>query len=192
LTEEQSSRSSGSIPTAAVARLSLYLRELRRMVRDDIPRVSSNDLGIRLGVSAAIVRRDLATLGHMGRRGVGYDPSSLAARIRSVLGADKVWNVALFGTGSLGTALLRYRGFAEQGFRLVAAFDIRPDRIGESLGGVPVIDLAERSSVEVSAWQFWPSQPKRLKKSQSVYREPVSRASSTSHQSPSMWAEKPV
>ena len=113
------------------------------MVRDDIPRVSSNDLGIRLGVSAAIVRRDLATLGHMGRRGVGYDPSSLAARIRSVLGADKVWNVALFGTGSLGTALLRYRGFAEQGFRLVAAFDIRPDRIGESLGGVPVIDLAE-------------------------------------------------
>lgn len=113
------------------------------MIRDSIPRVNSDELGRRLGVSAAIVRRDLSNLGHLGRRGVGYDPSSLAARIRSVLGADKVWNVALIGTGSLGTALLRYRGFGEQGFRLVAAFDIRPDRIGESLGGVPVIHLSE-------------------------------------------------
>lgn len=132
-----------SIPSASVARLSLYLRELRRMIRDSIPRVNSDELGRCLGVSAAIVRRDLANLGQLGRRGVGYDPSSLAARIRSALGADKVWNVALIGTGSLGTALLRYRGFSEQGFRLVAAFDIRPDRIGEMLGGVPVLDLAE-------------------------------------------------
>jgi redox-sensing transcriptional repressor len=130
-----------SLPPAAVARMSLYLRELRRMIRDDIPRLSSKELGKRLGVSAAIVRRDLATLGHLGRRGVGYDPASLATRIRSALGADKVWNVALIGTGSLGTALLRYRGFNEQGFKLVAAFDVRPDRIGETLGGVPVLSL---------------------------------------------------
>jgi redox-sensing transcriptional repressor len=130
------------IPAAAVARLSLYLREVRRMVRDDIPRVSSEELGRRLGVSAAIVRRDLATLGHLGRRGVGYEPSSLSSKIRSALGADKVWNVGLIGTGSLGTALLRYRGFSEQGFRLVAAFDLRPDRIGETFGGVPVLDLS--------------------------------------------------
>lgn len=135
--------STGGIPSAAVARLSLYLRELRRASSEGVQKISSEELGRRLGVSSAIVRRDLAALGQLGRRGVGYEVSTLAKRIRNALGADQSWFVALIGTGSLGTALLRYRGFSEEGFRLVAAFDIRPDRIGETVGGVPVFPMDE-------------------------------------------------
>jgi len=141
--DEPSQPSPNPIPAAAVARLSLYLRELRRLQGAGIEGVSSSQLGGRLGVSSAVVRRDLATLGQLGRRGVGYEIAGLSNRIRAALGADQVWNVALIGTGSLGTALLRYRGFSEQGFRLKAAFDIRPDRIGQSVGGVPVLPLSE-------------------------------------------------
>src|SRR6056297_2391598 len=122
--DEPSQPSPNPIPAAAVARLSLYLRELRRLQGAGIEGVSSSQLGGRLGVSSAVVRRDLATLGQLGRRGVGYEIAGLSNRIRAALGADQVWNVALIGTGSLGTALLRYRGFSEQGFRLKAAFDI--------------------------------------------------------------------
>lgn len=133
---------SGSIPAAAVSRLSLYLRELRHLSREQVTNISSSQLGRRLGISAAVVRRDLACLGQLGRRGIGYDVAALASRIRSALGADQVWNVGLIGAGSLGTALLRYRGFSEQGFRLVAAFDTSEGRVGQSVGGIPVLDLA--------------------------------------------------
>lgn len=129
------------IPAAAVARLSLYLRELKRLTSEGEPRVSSNGLGKRLGVSAAVVRRDLTWLGQLGRRGVGYDVAALSRQIRAALSADQVWNVALIGAGSLGTALMRYRGFSEQGFRLRAAFDVRPDRIGRKSSGVPILDM---------------------------------------------------
>lgn len=135
------------IPPSSVARLSLYLRELRRLVRDGTAGVSSQQLGSCLGVTAAVVRRDLAYLGSLGRRGVGYDVNGLSTSIRKALGADKAWNVCLIGTGSLGTALLRYRGFSEQGFRLVAAFDVRHDRIGDNVGGVPVLDMKDLESV---------------------------------------------
>lgn len=137
------------IPAAAVSRLSLYLRELRHLRREEVTKISSSQLGRRLGVSAAVVRRDLACLGQLGRRGIGYDIAALSERIRSALGADKTWNVALIGAGSLGTALLRYRGFAEQGFRLVAAFDVSPQRIGQSVGGIPILELAALESTIV-------------------------------------------
>ncbi len=136
----------GGVRGASLARLCLYLRELRRMEQEGIASTSSSVLGARLGVSDAIVRRDLAALGALGRRGVGYDVIGLAGCIRTALGADKAWNVALIGAGSLGTALLKFRGFADQGFRWVAAFDVRTDRIGEAISGVPVFDFAELES----------------------------------------------
>lgn len=129
------------IPRAAVGRLSLYLRELRRLAGEGIGHASSGRLGKLLGVSDAVVRRDLGHLGPMGRRGVGYEVEPLIERIRQTLGSDVLWNVALVGAGSLGNALLRYRGFEDQGFRLVAAFDIDPRRIGTSVGGIPILAL---------------------------------------------------
>lgn len=131
-----------AIPAAAVSRLSLYLRELRHLRREHVAKISSSQLGRRLGVSAAVVRRDLACLGQLGRRGIGYDVDALSQQIRSALGADQTWNVALIGAGSLGTALLRYRGFSEQAFRLVAAFDTNPERIGQSISGIPILELS--------------------------------------------------
>lgn len=140
---------SETIPAAAVSRLSLYLRELRHLGRENVTSISSSELGRRLGVSAAVVRRDLACLGQLGRRGIGYEIAALTGRIRSALGADQTWNVVLIGAGSLGTALLRYRGFSEQGFRLLAAFDTDEQRVGQTVGGIPVLELSALESVIV-------------------------------------------
>jgi len=47
------------------------------------------------------------------------------------------------GAGNLGTALLSYRGFENQGFDVVAAFDRDPARIGKPLGALVVRDITE-------------------------------------------------
>lgn len=95
-----------------------------------------------MDVSPAVVRRDLSSLGAAGRRGVGYPVQHLIEQIGSVLGSGLQWHVVLVGVGSLGDALLRYRGFEQLGFRLIAAFDQDQDKIGKPIGGVEILDSA--------------------------------------------------
>lgn len=104
--------------------------------------INSRELGQLVDVSPAVVRRDLSALGTMGRRGVGYEITTLIQSIGTVLGSGIEWRVVLVGVGSLGDALLRYRGFERLGFRLCAALDTDPEKIGKEIGGVVVTDSA--------------------------------------------------
>src|SRR5215475_8726444 len=121
------------VPKAVVSRLSLYLRELQHLVRDGHETTSSTQLGRVLGFTDAQVRKDLAYFGQFGYPGIGYRCEQLIAEIRKILGTNRPWPVALIGVGNLGRALLGYRGFTMQGFRLVAAFDIQPDVVGQTI-----------------------------------------------------------
>lgn len=133
------------LPSVAVGRLSLYLRELQRLNESGVFSLNSSELATLIDVSPAVVRRDLAAIGAVGRRGVGYSTSDLVATIGAVLGSETAWTVALVGVGSLGTALLRYRGLERQGFRIVAAFDADNRLVGKSICGVPVFAAGEMS-----------------------------------------------
>jgi redox-sensing transcriptional repressor len=135
------------VPKAVVSRLSLYLRELQHLVRDGHQRTSSSQLGRLLGFSDAQVRKDLAYFGHFGHPGIGYRCDDLIHAVRKILGTDRDWPVAIVGTGNLGRALLGYKGFSHQGFRLVAAFDIDPQRVGATIEGVRVFHLDQLSEV---------------------------------------------
>ena len=126
------------LPRPAVGRLSLYFRELHRLAEQDVTHINSKELGALVDVSPAVVRRDLSSLGTIGTRGIGYEIAKLIAQIGEVLGSGVQWQVILVGVGSLGDALLRYRGFERLGFRLTAAFDLDPQKIGTSIGGVSV------------------------------------------------------
>jgi redox-sensing transcriptional repressor len=135
------------VPKAVVSRLSLYLRELQHLVRDGHQRTSSSQLGRLLGFSDAQVRKDLAYFGHFGHPGIGYRCDDLIKAVRKILGTDRDWPVAMIGTGNLGHALLGYKGFSHQGFRIVAAFDIDPQRVGETIEGVKVFHLDHLATV---------------------------------------------
>ncbi|REK17178.1 MAG: redox-sensing transcriptional repressor Rex [Planctomycetota bacterium] len=135
------------VPKAVVSRLSLYLRELQRLVRDGHDRTSSSQLGRLLGFSDAQVRKDLAYFGHFGHPGIGYRCDDLIRAIRKILGTDRDWPVAMVGTGNLGRALLGYKGFSHQGFRIVAAFDVDPQRVGATIEGVRVFHLDQLPEV---------------------------------------------
>ena len=128
-------------PTAN--RLGLYLRELQHCQRSGQATIRSSFLARRLGLSDSQIRRDLAQLGQLGKRGVGYDVAELISHLRSVLGTDGRWTTILVGLGNLGSALVGYRGFREQGFNLVAIYEADPAKAGQSPGGVPVLPIDE-------------------------------------------------
>ena len=136
-----------NVPGAVVNRLSLYLRELQHLIADGQETTSSSQLGRRLGFTDAQVRKDLTHFGHFGHPGIGYRCGELVGAIRSILGTDRQWRVALVGVGNLGRALLGYRGFARQGFLLVAAFDADAAKIGTEIEGVRVHDTANLDEV---------------------------------------------
>jgi redox-sensing transcriptional repressor len=118
--------------------LSLYLRRLEELLREGTSRVSSSLLGESLGVTDAQVRKDLAALGHLGHPGIGYAAPELVAAIRRVLGIDREWAVALVGVGNLARALLRYQGFVERGFRIVALFDSDRSKVGQRIDNLTI------------------------------------------------------
>jgi len=100
--------------------------------------VSSAQLASKCMVNAAQVRKDLAYFGEFGIRGVGYYVKDLFADIKKILGLNKEWRMAIVGIGNLGSALLSYKDFLKQNYKIVAAFDIDPPkvigRVSEKLG----------------------------------------------------------
>jgi len=123
---------------ASVGRFSLYLRRLQQLDPDQVRTISSGQLGDALGLTDAQVRKDLANLGNLGHPGVGYSTSELIAALRRRLGIDRSWSVVVVGVGNLARALLRYRGFQQQGFRIVALFDAAPEIVGQQVDGLTV------------------------------------------------------
>jgi len=135
------------VPKAVVNRLSLYLRELQSLLRGGTETVSSTQLGKVLGFTDAQVRKDLTYFGQFGYPGIGYRCEELINEIKKILGTDRQWPVALVGVGNLGRALLGYRGFGDQGFQFVAAFDLEPEKIGESIDEIPVYGLDQLEEI---------------------------------------------
>ena len=66
------------IPDIVVGRLPIYLRALQRMLEENRHVTSSQELGERLGISAAQIRKDLSQFGEFGKQGTGYSIEFLA------------------------------------------------------------------------------------------------------------------
>src|SRR3990172_7536522 len=112
-----------SVPDIVVGRLPLYLRALTQMAASGKEITSSQELGERLGISSAQIRKDLSQFGEFGKQGTGYDIAFLIDQLRKILKVERVWDVAVVGMGDMGHALARYQGFSHRGFRVVMVFD---------------------------------------------------------------------
>ncbi len=136
------------IPEVTIHRLSAYLRCLSLLHEKGEKVVSSSTLARNCGVNAAQVRKDLAYFGKFGIRGVGYYVEDLYSDIKKILGIDRVWKMAIFGVGNLGTALLSYKDFLKQNYRVVAAFDVDPEKLKrKTLEGIPLFHLDQLGNV---------------------------------------------
>lgn len=128
------------IPDIVVGRLPVYLRALSRMAQEGQTVTSSKELGERLGISSAQIRKDLSHFGEFGKQGTGYHIEYLIEQLQRILKVSNEWEVALVGVGDLGHALAHYNGFVNRGFRIVALFDSDSDKIGNTVGGLTVAD----------------------------------------------------
>jgi redox-sensing transcriptional repressor len=128
-------------PKAVVGRVSLYLRQLEAFQAHGILTVSSSQLGAALAINDAQVRKDLAFFGQFGYPGIGYRIEELITALQRILGIDREWPLALIGLGNLGRALLKYRGFRNRGFRIVALFDNDSQKVGSTFDEMKVRPL---------------------------------------------------
>lgn len=138
-------KSDKKIPSIVIPRLSRYYRVLYDF--DTNAWISSSQLSENTGFSAAQIRRDLTYFGQFGIPGRGYKAEDLKKSLRSILGLDNKWNVGLIGVGNLGRALLGYRGFKEQGFEIIAAFDVDKSKVGRRINNVQVYDIEDMASI---------------------------------------------
>jgi len=137
------SKSSNSIPDIVIGRLPLYLRALTRLKQEGFEVTSSHELGQRLGISSAQIRKDLSHFGGFGKQGTGYQLDYLIDKLQEVLQVNKEWQVVVVGAGNLGQAISHYRGFIDRGFHIHSVFDADPNKIGKQLGTLKVQAIDE-------------------------------------------------
>jgi redox-sensing transcriptional repressor len=123
-----------TIPDIVIGRLPVYLRALNFLIAEGRQITSSQELGDRLGISSAQIRKDLSHFGEFGKQGTGYDINFLYDQLRQILKVNRMWDVALVGAGNLGKAIADYGGFKGKGFLIQAIFDNDPDKVGKPMG----------------------------------------------------------
>ncbi len=127
----------------SIKRLPSYLRELKLLHNGGREVVSASLLAEKLGVEPIVVRKDIEITGANGYPGVGYRIEDLIYQIEHFLGWNNTSDIFLIGAGALGTALLGFKGFADFGLNIVAAFDCDPLKIGTAIHEIPVFGMSE-------------------------------------------------
>ena len=128
------------IPDIIIGRLPIYLRALQRMAEAGIQTTSSQELGERVGISAAQIRKDISQFGEFGKQGTGYRIPFLIDKLREILNINRIWDVAVVGAGDMGHALANYPGFVNRGFRIAMVFDSDPAKVGGRVGNFTVLN----------------------------------------------------
>ena len=131
------------ISDAVIRRLPGYNRYLRDLEKIGITRISSQELGARMGLTASQIRQDINCFGTLGQQGYGYNVAELRAHIGSILGLGRGYDMIIVGAGNIGQAVAWYPGFSQRGFEPIAMFDVKPDMIGRVIRGVPVYNVTE-------------------------------------------------
>ncbi len=142
---------SKQIPDIVIGRLPQYLRSLQRMALEGRTVTSSQELGERLGISAAQIRKDLSQFGEFGKQGTGYHIPYLIEQLQKILHVDREWEMAVIGAGDIGSAVARYKGFVNRGFKVRLIFDNDPAKIGQRVGEFIVQDAAHMKEMIAQA-----------------------------------------
>ena len=102
---------SKSISMAVIKRLPKYYRYLGELMKNDVDRISSKELGEKIGFTASQIRQDLNCFGDFGQQGYGYNVKELYTQIGCILGLDKGYEAVLIGAGNIGQAVANYTRF---------------------------------------------------------------------------------
>lgn len=130
-----------NISMAVIKRLPKYHRYLQELLRNDVDRISSKELGEKIGFTASQIRQDLNCFGDFGQQGYGYNVKDLYEQISLILGLDKTYNGIIVGAGNIGQAIANYSRFTQVGLEVNAIFDANPKLIGMKIRDIEIQDI---------------------------------------------------
>lgn len=131
------------ISSAVIKRLPRYHRYLGDLMAQGVERISSQELSVRMNVTASQIRQDLNNFGGFGQQGYGYNVAYLYQEIAKILGLDRENSMIIIGCGNFGRTLANYQNFENRGFVTKAIFDSNPDKVGNRVRGIPVLYIDE-------------------------------------------------
>ena len=132
------------VPKATLQRYPVYLKALRKLKKEGIEGIMSQQLADYVGIRSTTIRRDFSFLGNLGKQGYGYDIEQLITKFSQELGVDFAEKIILVGAGNLGKALLNYNHWNHVVGEIVCAFDLFPENVSGT--SVPVYDLKDLES----------------------------------------------
>lgn len=133
------------ISSAVIKRLPRYYRYLSELLDEGMDRISSQELSVKMNVTASQIRQDFNNFGGFGQQGYGYNVKHLFDEIGKILGLDRKHNIIIIGAGNLGQALANYVKFEKLGFVIIALFDVNPELKGKRVRDIPILMLDELS-----------------------------------------------
>ena len=132
-----------NVSMAVIKRMPKYYRYLGELVKNDVDRISSKELGEKIGFTASQIRQDLNSFGDFGQQGYGYNVKELHNQIGAILGVGKEYNAVLIGAGNIGQAIANYSRFTDIGLGITAIFDANPKLVGMRIRDVEIKDIDE-------------------------------------------------
>ena len=126
------------VSDAVVRRLPMYYRHLKELEKAGVVRISSQELGERMNLTASQIRQDINCFGGFGQQGYGYHVANLKERIGEILGLHKQYHMIIVGAGNIGRAVANYAGFSREGFNIQAIFDVSEALVGIDVHGILV------------------------------------------------------
>ena len=137
-----------TISKQALQRMPYYLQALRTARDSGASIISAPTVASQLDLNEVQVRKDFASVSDTaGKPKAGFQISELITAIERTLGYDNSNEAVLVGAGSLGRALLSYRGFEAYGLSIVAAFDVDPNLTGGEISGKQVLPMSKLPQV---------------------------------------------
>ena len=130
-----------NVSMAVIKRMPKYYRYLGELLKNDVDRISSKELGEKIGFTASQIRQDLNNFGDFGQQGYGYNVKELYNQIGSILGVGKEYKTVIVGAGNIGQAIANYSRFSDIGLSTVAIFDANPKLVGMKIRDVEIRDI---------------------------------------------------
>lgn len=144
------------VPEPTLRRLPAYLFFLEKVREKGELTISAPVIGKALNCDPTQVVKDLSVTGVKGKTRVGYNIYELCHALEDFLGFNRVNEAFLVGAGNLGAALMSYQERQTLGLKIIAAFDVDPNKIGQQVGGTHVLEytkmfnLSNRLNVKIA------------------------------------------
>jgi redox-sensing transcriptional repressor len=115
---------------------------LRVLREKGVAFTSAKDIADAIGTTIDTVKKDISLMHVAKFSRKGYDVNILADALASRLSLDRVRRVCIVGLGRLGTSLLEYPKFLENGFDIVAGFDASNNKMEMIRTKVPLYSVS--------------------------------------------------